>query len=160
MGSDPPEGFADFVSEHYPAVQRALALASGDPHGAEDATQEAFARALRHWDRVAAMERPVAWVYVVGANVVRRRARRDRARPAPPAAFVPDHIEHATTTVTIRAALETLTTRQRLVVVLRYLGDLSTAEVGEAMGCAPGTVKSTLHTALAKLRVELQEEDE
>ena len=91
----------------------------------------------------------------------RAAARPPRARPSGPTArFVPDLIDHATTTVTIRAGSTRSTSRQRLAVVLRYLGDLSTAEVGKAMGCAPGTVKSTLHAALAKLRVELEEDDE
>jgi len=46
------------------------------------------------------------------------------------------------------------------VVVLRYLADLSTAQVAEAMGCAEGTVKSTLHAALVHLRVEMKEDDQ
>jgi RNA polymerase sigma factor (sigma-70 family) len=58
----------------------------------------------------------------------------------------------------VQAALEQLAPRQRAAVVLRYLGDLSVAEVARAMGCAEGTIKSTLHTALARLRVDLDEE--
>jgi len=41
--------------------------------------------------------------------------------------------------------------------VLRYLADLPVDAVASAMGCAPGTVKSTLHSALARLHVELDE---
>jgi RNA polymerase sigma factor (sigma-70 family) len=155
-----PDDFAAFVEDNYARVLRALSLASADRRAAEDATQEAFARALRHWRRVSTMTRPAAWVYVVGANVLRRRARRFRPVAWEPPDIGPDPTERVATAVSIRAALETLTARQRLVVVLRYLAELSTAEVGEAIGCAPGTVKSTLHTALAKLRVELEEEDE
>ncbi len=47
-----------------------------------------------------------------------------------------------------------------MVVVLRYLADLGTDDVARALGCAPGTVKSTLHAALARLRVELAADDE
>ena len=44
--------------------------------------------------------------------------------------------------------------------VLRYLADLPIAEIAEVMDCAPGTVKATLHQALARMRVELEDEDE
>ena len=38
--------------------------------------------------------------------------------------------------------------------MLRYLADLPIAEIAQALGCAEGTVKATLHQALSKLRVE------
>ncbi len=44
---------------------------------------------------------------------------------------------------------------QRVAIVLRYLADLPIADVASAMGCAPGTVKSTVSAALARLRVTL-----
>ena len=60
----------------------------------------------------------------------------------------------------MQAALAQLTDRQRAVVVLRYVADLPLAEIAEVMGCAVGTVKATLHQALAHLRVELEADDE
>jgi RNA polymerase sigma factor (sigma-70 family) len=54
--------------------------------------------------------------------------------------------------VAVRSALGTLTDRQRAVVVLRVLDDLSEAQVARVLGCAAGTVRSTLSQALAKLR--------
>jgi RNA polymerase sigma factor (sigma-70 family) len=63
-----------------------------------------------------------------------------------------------------REALEELLSRlpdrQRLAVVLRFLADLPLLDVAAAMGCAVGTVKSTLHAALTRLRVELSDLDE
>lgn len=53
------DGFDGFFDEYYGAVARSLALACGDRHAAEEATQEAFARALDRWRSVRAMERPV-----------------------------------------------------------------------------------------------------
>ena len=54
-------------------------------------------------------------------------------------------------------AIDQLPERQRLAIVLRYGLDLSLDDVAAAMGCAVGTVKSTLHTALARLHVSLDE---
>ena len=62
----------------------------------------------------------------------------------------------AVNAVVVRSALAGLPERQRLAVVLRYFAGLSTAETADAMGCASGTVKSTLHAALASLAVELR----
>jgi RNA polymerase sigma factor (sigma-70 family) len=52
-------------------------------------------------------------------------------------------------------ALAQLSSRQRSVVVLRYLADLSEADVAEAMGCSTGAVKSHTARAIARLRAEL-----
>jgi RNA polymerase sigma factor (sigma-70 family) len=52
----------------------------------------------------------------------------------------------------VLGALATLPRRQRAVLALRFLDDLSEAETAAALGIAPGTVKSTTHRALAALR--------
>ena len=148
--------FEAFFGEHHQAVVRALTLALADRARAEDAAQDAFAKAYRQWKRVAMMDRPVAWVYVVALNGARKELRRDQAAPVPdlvgPAS---DHAAAAAVKVSVRDALDVLAPRQRVAVVLRYLGDLRVAEVAEAMGCSEGTAKATLHTALAKLRTHL-----
>ena len=57
----------------------------------------------------------------------------------------------------LEAALGLLTERQRLAVVLRYGLDLPLAQVAAAMGCALGTAKSTLHAAVGRLQVVLDD---
>jgi DNA-directed RNA polymerase specialized sigma24 family protein len=47
---------------------------------------------------------------------------------------------------------ERMTDRQRIVVVRRIFDDLTEAQVAQVLGCAVGTVKSTMSQALAKLR--------
>jgi RNA polymerase sigma-70 factor (ECF subfamily) len=150
--------FDDFYASHYDGVARALVVAGAEREAAQDATQEAFARALRRWRRVREMDRPDGWVYVVAMNQLRDLWRRlERAYPAEPAA---DTSGTVTTRVAIREAIATLPPRQRQAVVLRYLADLPLYDVAEAMGCALGTVKATLHQALRSMRVELDEVDD
>ncbi len=154
-------GFDEFFADNYDDVVRSLALAIGDRAQAEDAVQEAFAKAYRRWPAVAQMERPVGWVLVVATNQVRRWiARRDRRFAQVTSADEGDHADEVSASTSIRDALDALPPRQRATVVLRYLCDLSTADVAEALGCSPGTVKSALHAAMKQLRVELDENDE
>jgi RNA polymerase sigma-70 factor (ECF subfamily) len=56
------EGYEEFFSEYFDPIRRSLTLAFGDASLAEDATQEAFARAYRRWSRVSAMDNPSACV--------------------------------------------------------------------------------------------------
>jgi RNA polymerase sigma-70 factor (ECF subfamily) len=150
-----------FVAAHYEQVRRALSLALRDPQRAEDLTQEAFARAWRRWAEVSTMERPVAWVYVVAMNQARRDLRREhRPMREPLSPHAPDLAGSVATSVSLATALASLPARQRAVVVLRFLADLSTADVADALRCAEGTVKSTLHSALAHLRVEMDEQED
>ncbi|HEX4491609.1 MAG TPA: SigE family RNA polymerase sigma factor [Acidimicrobiia bacterium] len=154
--------FEAFFDEHYGAVLRSVALAIGDAGRAEDLTQEAFARAFRHWSKVATLDRPIAWVYVVALNAERSRWRRERRAPAvePAPVTVPDASSSVVSTIIVRDALDRLPPRQRCAIVLRYLGDLTVADIASVMGCAEGTVKATLHRALAHLRVDLDGSDE
>jgi RNA polymerase sigma factor (sigma-70 family) len=54
--------------------------------------------------------------------------------------------------VAVQRALGSLTDRQRTVLVLRIFDDLSEAQVAQVLGCAIGTVKSTIARAVARLR--------
>ena len=69
-------GFDDFFADNYDQVVRSLTLAVGDRARAEDAAQEAFAKAYRRWPAVAQMERPVGWVLVVAMNQMKRWIKR------------------------------------------------------------------------------------
>lgn len=54
------------------------------------------------------------------------------------------------------AGVAELPPRQRIAVVLLHLAGLSVPETAEVMGCAEGTVKATVHVALAVLRLEVE----
>jgi RNA polymerase sigma factor (sigma-70 family) len=73
---------------------------------------------------------------------------------------VADPAEAIVDRASLACGIAQLPDRQRIAVVLRYLADLPIADVATAMGCAQGTVKSTLHTALARLRVTLDDSQE
>ena len=150
--------FEAFYDEHYDAVRRSLTAAFRDPLVAEEAAQESFTRAYLHWRRVSQMDRPDGWVYVVAVRVATRRLPRAGTRDL--RASEVDIADGVVTHEVLRSAIERLPERQRLAIVLRYLADLPVDGVAAAMGCAAGTVKSTLHAALARLQVDLDETEE
>jgi RNA polymerase sigma-70 factor (ECF subfamily) len=152
--------FDAFLLAHYEPVRRGLVLALGNVQRAEDVSQEAFARAFRRWRSVSVMANPVGWVYVVAMNQARHDLRRGEPAVNAQVEAPADVAGAVATTIALETALKSLAPRQRAAVVLRYLADLSTAQVAEAMGCAEGTVKSTLHAALAHLRIEMEEDQE
>ena len=129
----------------------------GDAARAEEAAQEAFARAWARWRRVRAMDRPVAWVYVVALNVERKRWRRASELLVEPFEVACDPTEQAARDFDLRAAVKRLPERQRAAIALRYLADLPVADLARAMGCADGTVKATVHQALRSLRISLED---
>jgi RNA polymerase sigma-70 factor (ECF subfamily) len=156
---DDPGGieFDDWYRREFPRVRRALTLATGDPLLGEEAAAEAFARALLHWRRVSAMASPGGWVYATALNQVRRTWRRTalerrcaerlRAEDVPPPAL-PD--------TALWRAVEDLAPRARTAVALRYVADLTEAEVAEAMDVSRGTVATTLSRARQQLARALE----
>ena len=154
--------FDEFYRDYFDRVARALAVAGADRDLARDAAQEAFARALRRWRKVREMDRPDGWVYVVAMNQLRdhwRRAERRGGRTPVPDDAAPDNTSAVATRLSVREAIATLPARQRQAVVLRYLADLPIADIADAMGCASGTVKATLHQAMQSMRIELDDQE-
>lgn len=147
--------FTEFYVAHRDSVYRAVLVATRNPHRAEDAAQEAFTRAYDRWDSVRQHERPHAWVTRVALNVATswwRRHRREQGRP-PDRPAKPDIRPMDDDLVRLVWALPK---RQRQVVALRVLADLSVADTADALGMAEGTVKATLHRALRRLRDALE----
>jgi DNA-directed RNA polymerase specialized sigma24 family protein len=145
--------FEPFYRAQWHEVYRPLAVVLRDPDLAREATDEAMTRALRHWKTVSSAGNQVGWVYRVAHNwavdQIRGRRRWHRLRPVEPVwqPAVPDP--------QVFRAVSGLPYDQRAVVVLRLVEDWSERDVAEALGVAPGTVKSRLSRALAKLREEL-----
>jgi DNA-directed RNA polymerase specialized sigma24 family protein len=68
--------FADWYGALWPRVLRAVTVSVGDRDLAEEATAEAFAKALVRWPGPASLDSPTAWLHKVALNEVRSRWRR------------------------------------------------------------------------------------
>lgn len=153
------EAFSAFVASRERRLQQAAWLLTGDWWAAEDLVQSALAKAWRHWDRVVRADDPDAYVRRVLANTfatgLRRRWRGELVTATLPDGPVGGELEAETASrLTVQAALSRLPPRQRVVVVLRFVDDLSERQVAAVLGCAVGTVKSTTAKALERLRAD------
>ena len=154
-----PESFTAAFPGLYTAAYRAAFRLLGNRAEAEDAAQEACARACLRWNRLTRNGSATPWVVRVATNLAIDQYRR-RQRAQAETGSAPRAVDSADSRrLDLHRALETLTDRQRDVVVLRYVADLSEAQTAAALGCAPGTVKSHATRGLAALRAALAEED-
>ncbi|MEU1290177.1 SigE family RNA polymerase sigma factor [Kitasatospora sp. NPDC005856] len=150
------EEFSAFVAGSGRKLLRLAELLTGDPDRAKDIVQSALERAYLHWHRITGDD-PTAYVRRIVVNQHRDwwRRRRNHELPiehVPDRPLAEDLAERQAERALLRQALGTLTRRERTVVVLRYYGDLTEAAIAAELGIAPGTVKSTLHRAMSKLR--------
>lgn len=135
----------------HPKIWRALLAASGDPEMASDAESEAFAQALRRGDAIDDVERWVwksAFRILDGLLAARRRPAPVHNDPTP----VIDAVD-----AEFLSMLSDLSTQQRQIVVLRYVGQFNAGEIADVLGSSPGSVRVQLHRAHESLRHSLTE---
>ena len=139
-----------------PMVRLASFLVASRAEG-EELTHDAFLELYRRWDEV---ENPPAFLRtLVVRRCLRTRSRRSNERrkleilgrrddPYLPRTGEPE-------VDTTLAAVRRLKPDRRSVVVLRFYGDMSHAQIAEVLDCPEVTVRTRLHRALADLRKEL-----
>ena len=145
----------------------------GDHHEAEDATERTFLAALTNLDRFEERARPAdgegastfrVWLFKIARNVVANQRRGERRHPQAPieaAALVADplDVERSAATRDEAAAawraVGRLPADRRRAVVLRFVEEMSTAEIAGVLGRSEGAVRVLLHRALRTVAREL-----
>lgn len=154
-----PESFDAFYAGCVRRVTSQLYALIGDRTEAEDAVQEAFARAWQRWGRVASYEDPEGWIrtvsYRISVSSWRKRAKRTAAygrlgRIADSPELSPDY-------VAIIAALRKINAGQRRAIVLYHLVGLSIIEIATETGASPAAVKARLARGRSALQPHLAE---
>jgi RNA polymerase sigma-70 factor (ECF subfamily) len=145
-----------FIASDYRRVVGSITLITGNRATAEDAVQDALAKAWQRRDQP--IDKLAAWVTVVASNAarssVRRRGAEQRAldRMGGRATAPPDD---AGVDTQLQQALAGLPLRERQVAVLHYVLDQSVADTAAAMGITDGTVKTLLSRARQHLATQL-----
>jgi RNA polymerase sigma-70 factor, ECF subfamily len=152
-----------FVIHDYPRVVTGLSVLCGSRPAAEDAVQDALAKAWERSERGEHIDDLAAWVTVVARNGLRswfrRRGAERRAREALEERAAPAGSGAAEDRVDVLRALGRLTETQRETTVLHYYLGLTVAEIARTQGVSEGTVKSTLHRSRQILAPSLGIED-
>jgi RNA polymerase sigma-70 factor, ECF subfamily len=171
MSQNNPASLAieDLVRCYYAAVTR-LALSILDdgcaPDAAaesEDAAQETFIAAARSLADYRGSASPKTWLFAIAINVCRTRLRRRKARAVLvqtvgglarlfSGAETPEQrVERTERDRELWSAVDALDEKHRLVILLRYVHDLSAGEIAQVLDTNEGTVHSRLHYARQQL---------
>jgi RNA polymerase sigma factor (sigma-70 family) len=138
--------------------RRVAAAIVGDREGAADVVQDAFVRAVRQRDSFARRGSLDAWLWRIVVNTARdaRGAAVDASRGSSEPIGATDDSGDERRAV-VRAAVQELPERQRLVLFLRHYADLDYGSIAVALSISDGTVAATLHAAHSRLRELLSE---
>lgn len=152
------EWFDGFVREASPGLLRAAWLLVGDWPAAEDLVQTAFEKTWPRWGRLLDDKQRLDYLHRVLTNAFLRGQRRkwvgEIATGDLPHHAAVDETDALLLRTSVLAAVRGLPPRQRAVIALRYLADLTEAQTAAAMRCSTGTVKSYSARALAALRTD------
>jgi RNA polymerase sigma-70 factor (ECF subfamily) len=153
------------IRSEYRRLVGAVTLVTGSVTTAEDAVQEAFARAWERSRRGEGFTHLAGWVATVALNEARggHRRRRTEERALVRLAGRPTEgpaVDEVSTRVALHEAVAALAPRQREAVVLHHLLDVDVATTANLLGVSEGTVKSALHRARAHLAEALTEREE
>jgi RNA polymerase sigma-70 factor (ECF subfamily) len=150
--------FSDFCLATRVRTIALIALVTRDVHAAEDAAQEAYARAYQRWGRVRKLSRPDLWVVRVGTNVAIsawKKTRKESELDADELSTesVGSGLDgHIAQDLWVEWGLSSLSTSQRVAFVMHHAQGWSTADVAAAMGSSESTVKTHLARAKRRLR--------
>ncbi|MCN0176841.1 SigE family RNA polymerase sigma factor [Salinispora arenicola] len=159
----PPDGsgFDAFVRQSAAGLLRLGNILTLDRAAAEDLAQETLIRVGLAWPRLRADGNPVGYAQRTMTNLFLNQRRRRRPVPIctiPEIAREDTALAAVDSTATVRRILASLPPKQRAVIALRYVADLSDDEIGRLLDCAPATVRSQLSRGLSRLRATLTTE--
>jgi RNA polymerase sigma factor (sigma-70 family) len=159
FGTRDQSSLEDLVHTEYPRLVAAVTCVTGSVPLAEDAVQEALARAWESERRGVYPTHLGAWVVTVALNLARSSHRRRRAerrayaRTGPPATAT----SQQSLAMEFVSLVEDLPLRQRQVVTLHYLLDVDVQSMADVLGVSTGTVKTALSRARSRLATQLED---
>jgi len=170
LAKDVDSAFEELIRSHKDRLYSGIRRLVGDPDLASDLSQDTFIRAYKALcsyppSRIRQLKLR-GWLWSIALNVVRSNARLQGRRPRQSQLSV-ELIADMSSQPEIRALnsadekwwrneLEQLPVHQRNAVVLRYVGDLSYAEIAAATKRPIGSVKSDVHRGLTVLAIQLK----
>jgi len=154
--------FQTLVERHRTMVYRVAYQFAGNHHDADDIAQEVFIKVHRSLQRFRQDAQFTSWLYRIAMNACIDHRRRHTPLDADDeltlrnhATGEPDPENRAYAGelgAVLKAAIDRLPPRQRLIFGMRHFEGLKLVEIAGALGLAQGTVKRQLHAAVHRLR--------
>ncbi len=155
MRDDEEDCYIEFVAARLGRWHKTAYLLCGDGHRADDVVQATVTALYRHWRRAAAADNLDAYVHRMLVRQFLNERRNNWSRvlltwQTPDRVIAPDN--RYDDQEIVRTALASLPRGQRIVLVLRFLCDLSVDETAAALNCSPGNVKAQTSRGLDAMR--------
>jgi RNA polymerase sigma factor (sigma-70 family) len=149
-----PLSFDDLFLDQHDRLYRALYFITGSSADAEELMQDAFLKLWERWDRIHAIDDPVAYLFRVAMNGFRMRARRARVAARRVVHFESsrDPYDDIELRDDVRRMLLSLPTRQRAALVLTEIFGYSSEQAAQILGVRPSTVRVLASNGRAALR--------
>jgi len=163
-----PAAFARLYRRHYDAVFRYCVHRLFDKQTAEDVTSAVFLKMIENFGRFKGSERDFRnWLYKIATNAVNSHLRQAARRNG----LLKRACEQANGQIAdcrdttdkpakelalLKKAMLTLRPRYQTIITLHFFEDLKLTEIAEVLGASPGTIRSQLARALAKLRKKIK----
>lgn len=171
MSDGDQEAFELLVGRFHGPLLLYAARLLGDREKAKDMVQETFIKLIRHLREQGGLDHVKAWLYRVVMNLCRdywKSAATVRERAAgeqmpdkeDPHYNAEEQYLQGETADEIRTMLGELTTMQQQVITLRFYEDMKLQEIAELLDIPLSTAKSSLYTALRRLKVKILDKPE
>ena len=166
-----PAAFGELYSRYVDRIYNYIYYRTGSSVDAEDLTGRVFFKAMSHIKGYKHMGLPFsAWLYRIAHNLV-ANYHRDRARKQEisldnlPGQILPKSEQHPESRVVrsqevdaLLARIRDLAPNRQELLILKFVDQLSNAEIGQIMRKSEGAIKSLYHRTLLELRETMDEE--
>ena len=164
-----PRSFEGMVEEYADRVYNIALRITHSPEEAEDATQDAFLSAYQHRDAFRGESTVFTWLARIAVNAALQRVRKlhrldyldvtsyESVRVLDWSDELDQRVERDELHAIIERGMAMLPDEARVVLVLRDVEGLSTAEAAEILGLSEAALKSRLHRARVLLRQYLSD---
>jgi RNA polymerase sigma-70 factor (ECF subfamily) len=165
------DAFGELYERYIDRIFNYVYYRTGNTHDAEDLTARVFQRAMNHIHNYTDRGVPFsAWLYRIAHNLV-ANWHRDRSRkqeiPITDMPVLPAKGEHPETKLVsteeqsaLLKLIRKLPPERQHLLILKFVENLSNAEIGQIMGRSEGAIKSLYHRTLLALRDQVGDQDQ
>lgn len=164
------DAFGQLYERYVERIFNYVYYRTGNTHDAEDLTARVFQRAMNHIQKYTDRGVPFsAWLYRIAHNLV-ANWHRDRSRkqeiPLDDLPILPTKGDHPEKNLvrsqeqdSLLRMIRKLPAERQNLLILKFVEDMSNAEIGAIMGRSEGAVKSLYHRTLLALRDQLEDQN-